>query len=354
VTNLDRDDTYTAIDQDNMRDLIARLPEQSRRAWELGQDWAIPQGFSRPGRVVIFGMGGSAAGADVVASLAESTSTVPVDVFRGYSCPEIADDTLAVACSFSGETEETLSAFGEAFGRAGMHLAIGTGGTLLRETEDRGCPVFSYDWEGPPRTAFGYGLFPLLAILQRLDVIPIETREVESAIDELSAAASAWVPSVAKAHNTAKQIASRLVDRLPVVLGAGALSVSASRWAAQINENAKQWSFAAALPEANHNLIVGFGAPDWLRDRVHVVILEAAAVDERDRLRVRLTAEMLADANVSHEVVDLGGGGKLGAMMLASHLSDWVSYYLALLRQVDPTPVPQIESLKSRLGQAAS
>ena len=348
MSTLDEPGLYPRLDPGEVRHLIAALPEQARTAWGAGQEWEIPASLHTPRRVVVVGMGGSAIGADVVAALAARSSVVPVQVQRGYTPPVTDEDTLVVACSFSGETEETLAAFGG--GGPAMRLAIGTGGALAAMAAERGYALFRYAWDGPPRTAFAYGLFPLLAILRRLGAITIADEDVELALEGLAASMRNWEPGVPEDRNQAKRLAVRVAGRAPVVIGAGFLAVAATRWAAQVNESAGQWAFAAALPEVDHNLIVGFGAPSELREQLHALLLDAAPVHDRNRLRVRLTAQRLEDAGVSHDVVLVGGETMFDSLLRACYLGDWVSLYLAMLNEVDPLAIRPIDEVKAALS----
>ncbi len=356
---LDDPGLYSRLDPAGMRHLIAALPRQAREAWAAGQAWELPAGFRTPRRVVVVGVGGSAIGADVVASLAASVSNVPVQVQRAYAAPVTDDETLVVACSFSGETEETLAALAGARDGPGMRLAITTGGRLAEMANDLGYPQFNYRWDGPPRTAFAYGLFPLLAILKRLDAMPIADGAVERAIEGLDAAAGEWGIQApehsSETPNIAKQLARTLAGRIPVIIGVDFLEISARRWAADLNENAKQWAFHEALPEADHNLVSGLGAPAAARDLLHVVLLDSFAVHERNRLRARLTAQLLTEAGIAHTEVSADGGNgaqdMLEATLRACYLGDWVSLYLAMLNEVDPAPIEAIDALKASLAE---
>lgn len=350
MSALDDPRLYERLDPSGMRGLIAALPDQAREAWTAGREWEIPPSFSRPARVVVVGVGGSAIGADVVATMAERTSAVPVQVHRGYAPPVCDEGTLVVACSFSGETEEALAAFQGTLGEPGMRLAIGTGGRLGEIAQRAGHPLFRYRWDGPPRTAFAFGLLPLLAILERLDAIPLERDDGERALDGLSAAAKEWGIDVPQRTNPAKQIAARIAGRLPVIIGAGFLDVAARRWAAAVNENAKQWAFHAALPEANHNLVAGLETPATARDQLCVLLLDSAALSDRNRERVRLTAGLLAAAGIGHQTVPVEGGRMLEVVLRACYLGDWVSLYLAMLNEVDPFTTAHIDALKAALA----
>ncbi len=354
AVELDAPDLYLQHDRAGMGALIGAFPEQVRQAWRLGDEWEIPSGWRRPSRVVLAGVGGSAMGADVVASLATMHARVPVQVVRNYCPPPVDEDALVVACSFSGETEETIAALEEAAaGPPAMRLAITTGGRLARLAATLDAAVVSYRWDGPPRTAFGFGLFPLLAILRRLDALPVDREDVERTIARLDEACARWAPDAPAASNEAKQFAARLAGRFPVFIGADFLEVAARRWASQTNENARQWAMHAALPEADHNLVNGLSSPSDVAAQISVILLDDATVHERNRRRVELTAEALTAAGTEHVTWTAGGASPLDAIVQTCFLGDWVSYYLAMLNGVDPTPVPGIDRVKKRMQEAS-
>lgn len=348
--NLDDPALFERVDPSRMRDLIAGFAEQGRAAWRAGLDWPLPEQFRTPRRVLVMGMGGSAIGGDLVSTLASLTSPVPIQVARGYSAPPVDEDTLVIASSFSGETEETLTAFNDAIGRSEMLLAFASGGRLAKQARSVGYALFDYHFDGPPRSALGYCFFPMLAILGRLGVLPADADAVEATLGELDRCAEDWRPEVPLASNAAKQLASRLHGKLPVIVGTGFLEPAARRWAGQINENAKQWAFHAALPEVDHNLVLGFAGPE-ARKHLHVFILDAVPLHERDRQRVVLTANLLDEAGVTHDELLIGGHTPLDSLMRACYLVDWVSLYLAALNNVDPTPKVAIDRLKAALGR---
>lgn len=350
------DDTalYARLDVSGMRYLMAGLADQCREAWAAGQAWPIPEALRRtgrpPARVIVVGIGGSAIGAEVVSSIAARLSPVPVTVVRGYTPPPTDEDDLVIASSHSGETEETLEAFQRSLSGPSMHLAMTTGGRLGRLGESLRYDVFPYEFIGPPRAAIGWGVFPLLAILQRLGALPLEAAAVESAFAELDQCAADWSIDVPLERNAAKQIAMAIRGRIPIIVGAEMLEVAARRWASQMSENAKQWAAHVALPEMNHNLIVGLAAPPIAREALHALFLNSLAVHDRTRLRVQLTAEALDRAEIPHHELMIGGTHPLDSVLRACYLGDWVSLYLAMLNEVDPTPVPAVDHLKQALN----
>jgi len=343
---LDDLEVYARLDPDGMGSTIAGLGSQVRDAWATGSAWDPPADFTTPERVVVVGMGGSAIGADIIATVARIESPIAVEVVRDYNPPPPAAGTLTIASSVSGNTEETLAAFEAARRGPGMHLAITGGGALAA----LGGPSLQYEWDFHPRAALGWGMMPLAAVLTRLGVLSIDNDEVQSIASTLDVCAGAWGPTNPTASNRAKQIAERVRGRLPVIVGTEFLDVAARRWAGQVQENAKQWAFATALPEMNHNFINGFGLPSPAVDHLELIFLDATDVHPRNRRRIELTGQSLDEAGVAHTTQVIGGRSPLEIIVHACSLADWVSYYLAMLNGVDPSDTSPIEIFKNRMG----
>ena len=343
---LDDHEVFTRLDPHGMGDAIAGLGDQLREAWAAGQDWPLPPTLTTPSRVVVVGMGGSAIGADIASTLARLSSPIPVEIVRNYTAPPTGPGTLTIASSVSGNTEETLEAYEAARQGPGMRLAI-TGGGRLAETDG---PVLGYDWPFHPRAALGWGLMPLAAVLTRLGVLSIDDREVEATADALDACARAWAPAIPAETNAAKQIATRLYGRLPVFAGVDLLEVAARRWAGQAQENAKQWAFSVALPEMNHNFLNGFGRPAEGTQQLEVLFLDPVSAHPRNRKRVELTGRSLDEAGVAYSSQVIAGSSHLETLLHACVQGDWVSYYLAMLNDVDPSDTRPIETFKERMG----
>lgn len=353
LVNLDGREAYAVRDPAGMSGYIAGLPAQCREAWAAGLAWQAPTHFRTARRIVVLGMGGSAIGAEVVTTLAQGMTSIPMQVVRGYRAPAVDEDTLVVASSWSGETEETLEAFQGTLGTPGMRLAITSGGRLGRLAESLGYAVMTYQFEGQPRAAIGWGVYALLGVLCRLGALSVPERAVEESIAQLEQCAADWGIDQPGESNVAKQLARRIQGRIPVIFGPDFLEVAARRWAGQMSENAKQWALHAALPELDHNLIVGFAGPSVAREAMHVLMLDNVGVHERTRLRIQLTGDALDEGGVAHDELLIGGDNHLDAIMRACYLSDWVSLYLAMLNGVDPTEVSAISKLKDALAQHA-
>ena len=312
----------------------------------------LPADYAEVDRIIILGMGGSAIGGDLVRSLAETEAKVPVLIHRDYGLPAFVDNrTLVIASSYSGNTEETLSAFELALKKGAKNLAMTTGGKLQAMAKERNVPVFKITYKAQPRAALGFSFLPALGFLQRLGFIKDKSADLAETVrvlEELSTRIDEKAPS---SRNPAKKLAQRLYGCLPVIYGAGILAEVARRWKTQINENSKAWAFYEVFPELNHNATVGYQFPPEIARRIRVVLLRSPSLKQRIKLRYEVTGELLDRAQIAHEFVDSEGDSPLSQMMSLVMLGDYASYYLALLYRVDPSPVEVINYLKERLAK---
>lgn len=355
MANLDDPKVYRELDPANMLEQLHKFPEQCRAAWRKAGEFKLPPDYTNINKVVILGMGGSAIAGDLLQSLVSGVSKPIVFVHRDYDLPAFVDDsTLVIASSYSGNTEETLSAFSQALKTKSKKLAMTTGGKLQALAEEAAAPVFHIDLVAQPRAALGYSFMPLLGFLQKLNLIQDMTAEVEMMIQHLEALRAELKQTVPASSNQAKQTATRLHDKIVVIYGAGILAPVARRWKTQINENSKAWAFHELLPELNHNAVVGYQFPKELASRLYVVLLRCPSLNHRTVTRYQVTGELLKQNGIGFEIVDSQGKSPLDHMMGLVYFGDWVSYYLAILNRVDPTPVTAIDYLKKRLSESAN
>lgn len=347
---LDQAETYAKLDRSGMRERICGLPAQCREAWERAQRFELPARQLQVNRAVVFGMGGSAIGADMVGNLQAIEGKPPLIVQRDYSDRGLVDEkTLIIASSASGNTEETLTAFKLGLEKGGKGVAITRGGKLKALCETKGIPVFEIPPDGPPRTAVGYSVFPVLAILQKVGLAPDRSTAVREAIDELERLNEELRPDSPTARNRAKQVAQEIGERVTVIYGAQLLQAVARRWKTQLAENAKAWAFWEALPELHHNSVEAMrleGPPA----PTYVVALSSRSYNPRIALRLTLTVELLRNAGVPVTTVETRGAGPLAQIMTGTLFGDYVSLYLAMLRGIDPTPTPALDWVKAKMG----
>jgi len=353
-TAVDLDDAlaYSRFDPSGMRTFLHQFPAECRRAWQRVSRFRLPATYAGVDRVLIAGMGGSAAGGDIVRHLAASETKVPIWVHRDYGLPSFVDeDTLVIFSSYSGNTEETLSAFAASLSTPAMKLVITTGGRLGYLAEQQGIPVLLMDYQSPPRAAFPHSFTSLLGILVRLGLLSDRSADWQEALlilDRLSAELIETTPLVS---NRAKQLATRMQGSLAVIYGAELLSGVARRWKTQLNENSKTWAFCELFPELNHNAAVGYELPSWAKEKVFVVLLCSPSLHPRNILRYEATAELLTRAGINCEMVNPQGESPLAQVMSLVLLGDYLSFYLAILNRTDPTPIDSIDFVKSYLAR---
>ncbi len=345
---LDNPQTYKSLDPSGMLAHIQRLPAQCQAAWQQARQFSLPSDYSGIDRVIVLGMGGSAIGGELALGLLAGKAFALVQRDYGLPCP--ADNrTLVIASSYSGETEETLTAFRCALDSPARCLAITTGGRLKALAEEYDKPVFVIDYRSPPRAALASSLMPILAILHRLGLVPEMAADVGQAQSVMDAMARSIAPEVPLSENAAKQLAARLHGRAGIIYGAEFLTGVARRWKTQINENSKSWAFFETLPESNHNAVVGYSYPLNPGDRFMAVMLTSSLLNPRVQKRLAITDNILEHAGVPRQSINATGAAPFSQMMSLVLFGDYVSYYLALLNQVDPTPVAVIDFLKRSL-----
>lgn len=337
-------------DPKGMYALTVDFPAQCARALGIADEFDLPRPASPPSSILISGLGGSATGADFAKAIADQEGSVPVVVNRDYGVPRwLGSGSIMLAVSYSGNTEETLSAYDAAVDQGAGIVAVTTGGELAKRAESDGWPVVLVPGGQPPRTALGYLLVPTVRILESLGVIPAQP--VSEAIVGLSKVAKSWRVENPFDQNKAKSLAARLHGSLSVLYGLGGWeSAVAYRWKAQINENAKRMTFSHAYPELCHNELLGWigadlqGVSDW-----KAIVLGDGSESAKMKMRAQMVAD-LAKNQAETIWVEEAGGSLLERMLRLTHLGDYVSIYMAALGEQDPEDITWINLLKEKLA----
>jgi len=351
--DLDDREYVLRLDPKGMYDLACAFPEQCRKALKLSRAAKLPALDNEPTSVVLTGLGGSAAGGDFVRALFDAYGHVPFFVNRDYTLPHWVDDrTVVFACSYSGQTEETLSAYADAKAKGAHIIAVTSGGKLSELVQADEYSLIRITGGQPPRTALGFLLVPVLVACERLKLLPSQRHE--EAYSLLARCVEEWKLEVPRSKNPTKQLAETLHGKLPVLYGLGSWQgVVAYRWKGQIGENAKSMAFCHSFPELNHNEILGWtkateqGVKEWV-----VAVLEDGAESAKMQARARVTADLIEHAAKTHRV-QARGVSLLEKMLSLTLFGDFVSLYLAALNGVDPETIDAINTLKSELAQVA-
>lgn len=333
--------------------LVLRLGDFLEQGFALGQDLDL-SGWGEPRHLLVLGMGGSGIGGDLLRGLLYDRGHFPVTVVKDYAPPAwVGAGTVALVCSYSGNTEETLTAY-EAVRAAGSRcVVVSSGGQLVQRATEFGTPIVRIPTGFPPRAALGLLLGPMLGLADRAGWVEGLGEGVAEAGRLLRGLASEWGPGRPAAENPAKELARALIGRLPVVYAASRLvEPVALRWKTQLNENSKVYATWNVFPELNHNETVGWalrGQPEGL---LQVVVLRDPDDPPRLVRRLEVTREVSLGAAAGYHEVLARGEHPLARVMSLVLFGDLVSVYLAYLNEVDPTPVAVIDELKRRLAGA--
>lgn len=349
--SLDNLEIMKEIDRSNMLGVVEDFPQQCREAIEMAANTSLASLDAWPDSIIVLGMGGSGIGGDVLESLLLNELTVPLCVNKGYDIPNFVNEkTLVFAVSYSGNTEETLNGFNQVLAKGAKVAVVTSGGQLEEKAQRYGLSIIKLPTGHQPRAAIGYLFFPLLIILQRLNLIKSQTNQIKETLKVLDELSRNLSPETSLAQNQAKQIAQHLQGKIPVIYGFDNLtSVAALRWKCQFNENSKVPAFWHAFPELNHNEIVGWGLLKDISKNFVLILLRDESEHPQMRKRINITRELIEDQVGDLYEVWAAGDSKLAKIFSAIYLGDFVSVYLAIINNVDPTPVERIELLKERL-----
>jgi glucose/mannose-6-phosphate isomerase len=335
-----------AADPHGARDVLATFPAQCRAAVAL-EGRTLPP-MKRPRVVVIAAMGGSAAAGDLIAGCAADRVEIPVVVHRGYGLPSVAwDDAIVLAASYSGNSAEVLSAVETAHARRLPTMIVTAGGALATLGTERMLPCTVVPAGLMPRMALGYLFFPMVRVLRALDVDVVSGEEIAEALAVVDALAAELGPERPAPENEAKRLALAIGPRWPAVYGGPVTGPVAYRWKTDFEENAKTFGLAGAVPEMNHNTIEAWRTP--LARALHLVLLRDDREEPAIARRFALLDELVSAAAGGVSECRARGRGVLARLLSLTYLGQWTSYYLAVLRGVDPWVVPTLDEMKRRL-----
>lgn len=343
-------------DKSGMLDLVESFPGQCLRAKDIGMAFKV-SGDLRPRykNIVFTGVGGSAIGADLIRSYISDEAKVPIFVNRNYTLPNFVDEnSLVVVASYSGNTEETLSAYKDAKSKRAALVAITSGGELESLARQDKIPCIIIPKGLPPRCALGYSFFPSLILLSKLGMIEDKSNQIDAAIDVLKDLRDKKIGfNVKEKNNPAKSIAGKIYLKFPIIYGGqDRIDSVVTRWRSQLAENSKTLSSSHIFPEMNHNEIVGWENPKKLLKNFIVIILRDTGDHPRTSKRMDITKGIIEDEGAKVIEVRSIGEGVLSRIFSLIYIGDFVSYYLAILNKRDPTPVESVAYLKKELAKA--
>ncbi|NOX97621.1 MAG: bifunctional phosphoglucose/phosphomannose isomerase [Nitrospirae bacterium] len=351
MEDLGRSEVIAGFDKSDMLSIIRNFPQQWKEAEEIGRKFLPPSDYRKINKVVVTGLGGSAMGGDILLSYLSEEMRIPVFVNRNYTLPRFVDkDTLLFVVSYSGNTEETISAYQKGVDLSAKVIAVTSGGKLKELSEEKSLPVIIVPPGLPPRTALGYLFLPSLIVLEQLGLVEAKGEDLEETGLLLGELSRRWEAS-SSTGNLPQDLARKLFGKLPLIYSSETLKAVCLRWKTQINENSKNLAYPVVFPELNHNEIVGWEGMEELRKSLEIIILRDKGDQERVKKRIEITKSVLGERPGGLEEVWSEGKSLLARIFSLIYLGDWVSFYLAILYGVDPTPVKPIELLKRRLAE---
>ena len=326
-----------------MKQLIQDFPTHLKDAIAIINSTELKASNKAIHNVLITGLGGSGIGGSIVAELAASLCPVPVTVNKNYQIPAfVSQNTLVLVCSYSGNTEETLSALSLAQKKGAQIACISSGGKVKTIAESEGYNCFSMQGGNPPRSMFAYSFSFLLYYFKFYGLADFNVlQELEDAYQLLVAEDAAIK---AETQELAKNLEGTTAHILAV---AGSLAV-ASRWRQQLNENAKMLCWEAEIPEMNHNELVGWEGGS---NNFSAVFLRHKTDYSRNQKRIEIISEIISGKTTHVYHVWSKGETAITRALYHINVGDWLSYYLSELNQVDIMDIKSIDLLKSELSK---
>ncbi len=301
--------------------------------------------FGDIANIVVAGMGGSAFPASFLKSW--PGTSVPLEIVRDYELPGyVNEQTLVVSSSYSGNTEETLSAIRDAETRGAQIAVIAAGGKLAAYADEKQYPVFTIPSGIQPRMSSFYFLAALVQLFEPLGLVPSgSAEELKTAGEWLKDQTASWRAEIPTDKNPAKQLAQELMGRSVVIYSGPKLFPAANKIKICCNENAKNVAWVNQYPEFNHNEFVGWTSHPV--DKPYAVIeIRSNLEHERIQKRFEVSERLLSGKRPAPEVIVPQGETLLQQLLWTASFGDYATLYLALLNGIDPTPVDLVERLK--------
>jgi len=350
VQLLDDPEEIGRIDKDGMLEVCLRADKITTEAIKLAEEAKFPKDYADCRNMVVIGMGGSSIGGELLKDWLREESPVPIEICNDYELSAyINENSLVFAISYSGETEETLTAFIEAYKRGCKIFAITSGGHLKAFCERLNVPFLTIPRGFAPRAALPYMFFPMVTFCRKIGLVKEIKDELEETVKILNKISKENNVNRPFRENPAKKMAFELYGTIPVIYGFRHYGSVAHRWKTQLNENSKIPCKYEVFPELNHNEAVGWEASSETAKHFSIVLLRDPNEPKEIRERIE-TTKALAFKKVSKILeVEAKGKSKLAKMFSLLHFGDLVSVYLAILQGKNPTPVETISKVKREL-----
>ncbi len=356
MNNLDDIAAMKTKDPSNVLGSTVMFPDQCQQAWEESRKVVFPKEYEKVKNIIVCGMGGSRFTPKTIGALFRKYITVPYEICEDYAVPGYVNgDSLVLLSSYSGTTEEVLSAGRDALSK-GAKLAgiMKDNGVVAEFLKEQKAPVYFFDPKfnpcGQPRIGGGYLLLGHLGLLNTLGFVTIKDN-VEEAIAFSKEIGKKYVISVPEKDNPAKQLARFLKDKHPFIITAEFLKGFGNGFANQINETAKMISDYRYISELNHHLLEGLSHPESIHKNGVFLFFLSHCYSEPIKIRFAITKDVVEKQNVSTYDIPLTGPNKLSQTLEAYTLAGFTTFYLGMLYDVNPVAIPWVDYFKAQLNK---
>lgn len=340
------------LDQSNVLGSIEQLADQIQHAW----DQTASQPNAELGRgvnhVVVAGMGGSNLGAEVIKSLAKDSLKVPLEIVKDYHLPQyVNNQTLVILSSYSGTTEETLTAAQDAANKHARIAVITSGGDLATIAAQHHYPAYIIDPKhnpsNQPRMAIGYAIAGQIGLLHSCGLIDTSAYDIPRTITFLKSRNQSLGPEAG--DNLPKKLARSAKDKIIYLISAGHLTGAAHVFNNQLNENAKHLTVELQLPELNHHYMEALPHPQDAKDHAVFWFIDSSLYDPKHSLRLQLTQDVVTQNHYASEIITLTAADPFTQVFELIQTGAYTNFYLAMIHGINPAPIPWVDYFKHKL-----
>lgn len=340
------------LDLSNVYGSVLAFADQVTDAWFQAEKVEIPSDYYGVKNIVVAAMGGSALGARFIQALYRDTLKIPLEIVNDYKLPGyVGKETLVIANSYSGTTEEVIAAYQEAKDRGAKIYCTAAGGILSQITRADHIPLFLinpiYNPSNQPRMSLGYSIGSMAQLLTALRLINLNIEDVGKACDFVKTLVEQF--KLEKTDNIAIKTATGLVGKVPIIIAAGHLFGAVHAAKNQINENAKTFAASFPIPELNHHLMEGLSYPLSDPENLAFIFYESNLYSQRVQKRFKLTKELTEKNGIKNYTYETQGKNQLEQALEVVQFGAFVGFYLAMLNGVNPAPIPIVDWFKEEM-----
>lgn len=350
---IDSKEQISKYDKSNMLGSIESLADQIKHAWEETQQIEFTSS-AKINNIVMAGMGGSGLGADVISYLFKDELSIPLNVINSYTLPgHVDENTLVMLSSYSGNTEEILSCAKQAQEKNAQIMIIAAGGKLKEIAEENNYTFYlvnpKYNPSNQPRMAIGYSIFGQIGLLAKAGIINLTNEQINETITSIIRVIEDNNVEVTPEENQAKLLAYTCIERRPALVASEFLSGAVHVSTNQFNENAKMFTDYKLVPELNHHLMEGLRFPKSNADSHIFLFINSLLYSDKNQKRMKLTQQVVEDNNIETLSIELKSETKIGQALELITLFAFTNFYVAMLEQIDPSPITFVNWFKEKL-----